>query len=110
MTFKLLALIIVSISYKHAFSAFVGQKCTSENENGVCTLLKNCVRAIEELNYDGKLYTKCTPLPDYVGINPIVCCLPKKTEIQEEIPEEWKNLSISERSIFFLNCLLHNFF
>lgn len=102
MTIKLLTLIIVSINYKNAFSAFVGQKCFSENENGVCTLLKHCVRAVEELNYDGKLYTKCTPLPDYVGLNPIVCCLPpKNNQMEEKIPEEWKNLPISERSVFF---------
>lgn len=110
MTFNLLILIIVTFNYKNAFSAVVGAKCTAENENGVCTLLKDCERAIEELNYQGKLYTKCKPLPDYIGLNPIVCCLPTKAEIEEEIPEEWKKLPISEQSIYLLRNFVYNFF
>lgn len=100
MTFKLIICIIVSLNYQNALSAVVGDNCTAENENGVCKLLKDCERAIEELNYEGKLYTKCKPLPDYIGLNPIVCCLPIKGEIEEEIPEEWMKLPISERSIY----------
>lgn len=100
MSFKLFVLIIVSLSYQNVLSAVVGENCSAENENGVCTLLKDCERATEELNYEDKLYTKCTPKPDYIGENPIVCCLPTKENRKEEIPEEWKKLPISERSIY----------
>lgn len=108
MTFKLFILILVSLNYQNAFSAVVGDKCTAENENGVCTLLKDCERAIEELNYKGKLYTKCKPKPDYVKLNPIVCCLPRNEEIEDVIPEEWKKLPISEQSIYKLINSLYN--
>lgn len=102
MELKLLILIIASLNYQTVLSAVVGANCTAENENGVCTLLKDCERASNELNYEGKLYTKCKPLPDYIKYDPIVCCLPKKADLKDVIPEEWKDLPISEQSDYFL--------
>lgn len=108
MAFNLFILILISLNYQNALSAVVGDKCTVENENGVCTLLKDCERAIEELNYKGKLYTKCKPKPDYVKLNPIVCCLPKEAGIEDVIPVEWMKLPISEQSIYKFIYLLRN--
>lgn len=73
MAFKLFILIIVSLTYHNALSAVIGDNCTAENENGVCTLLKDCERK---------------SLPDYIGPNSIVCWLPTKEKREEEIPEE----------------------
>lgn len=100
MTYKLLILLIITLNYQNLLAAFVGQNCTIDSKNGICKLLKDCPRAIDELNHESKLYTKCTPEPDYVGIQPIVCCFPTQAEIDEIIPEEWLNVDISERSIF----------
>lgn len=99
MSNKFLILIIFPLSYQNTLSAFVGQNCTVESENGVCKLLKDCPRAIHELNYEKKLYTICSPLPDYIGIHPIVCC-PLKTVMYEYIfPKSWENFTMSQKSI-----------
>lgn len=100
MAYKLIFFLIISVNYQNILSAKVGQKCTIDGENGVCKLLRECQRAVDELNYDNKLFTLCTPEPSYDGIQPIVCCLPTQEEIDERIPDEWMKLDISERSKF----------
>lgn len=99
MAHNLLILLIISFNYQNLLSAFVGQNCTVESENGVCNLLKDCPRAKYELNYKNKLYTKCTPEPDYIGEDPIVCCLLKTVTPEYIFPESWKNLTMHEKSI-----------
>lgn len=89
MKYKLLILIIFSLKYQQ-LSADNFQTCTIEGKNGICKLLKDCPRAIQELNYENKFYTRC--IPEYDGINPRVCCLPTKKKL-------WRNLPVSERSI-----------
>lgn len=102
MPYKLFILLIISLNYQISLSAIVGQECSIAGENGVCKLLRQCQRAVDELNHDSKLFTLCKPEPSYDGIQPIVCCLPTQEEIDERIPEEWMELDISERSKFKL--------
>lgn len=101
MSYMLLTLILVSLHYQNTLPAKVGLSCVADGENGVCELLKNCARATQDLDYDDKLYTMCTP-KKYIDLDPIVCCLPnKEREMEETISEEWQKLPVSERSISF---------
>lgn len=104
---KIIILIIFALNIQNILSEELDDNCTLNNEIGVCKLLKNCARVVDELNHEGKMYTKCTE--EYVGLNPVVCCLPTKAEIDVRIPDEWMRLPISERSIWdFLYLLQQN--
>lgn len=86
----LLILLITTVSSK------VSDKCVLNSENGVCEYLKNCPRALHELNFEGKLYTRCE---EGGGVEPIVCCLPN-AETTIEQSSDFGHLTIWEQSIY----------
>lgn len=74
------SIIILSILCYSVFCKSLNDNCRHNGENGVCKLLKNCEKAKLELNFEGKLYTKCNDR--YYNSEPLVCCL--DTEIDDE--------------------------
>lgn len=82
----LLILLVTTVSSK------VNDKCILNGENGLCEYLKNCPRALHELNFEGKLYTRC----EAGGVEPIVCCL-RSLETSANLPEN-SDLPISVQS------------
>lgn len=84
----LLIILVTTVSSK------VDDKCILNGENGLCQYLKNCPRALHELNFKGKLYTKC----EAGGVEPIVCCLRDLEATASNSPEN-SDLQISVQSI-----------
>lgn len=83
----LLLVLITTVSSK------VNDKCVLDGANGLCEYLKDCPKALHELNFEGKLYTRC----EAGGVEPIVCCLPS-LEASVSISPENSDLPISVQS------------
>lgn len=84
--------------WKITIGSHINDNCQINGVQGRCELLKNCQRAIDDINLRSIKITFC-PEPNYIRFNPIVCCLPN-IDLPKDIPPEWLNLPISERSKF----------
>lgn len=82
--------------WKITIGSNINDNCQINGVNGRCELLKNCPRATDDINFRNIKITLC-PEPNYIRLNPIVCCLPN-IDLPQDIPPEWLNLPISERS------------
>lgn len=82
------SLIILSALSYCVFSKHLNDNCIHNGENGVCKLLKNCEKAKLELNFEGKVYTKCSDR--YYNSEPLVCCLDKEAEEDATISDTSK--------------------
>lgn len=100
-----LKLIFVLLFYcKITIGSNIYDNCQINGELGKCQLLKNCPRATKDLNFRNIKITLC-PEPNYVRLNPIVCCLPN-INLPQDIPPEWLNLPVSDRSkLKYLNSI-----
>lgn len=86
----LLLVLVTTVSSK------VNDKCVLNGANGSCEYLKDCPRALHELNFEGKLYTRC----EASDVEPIVCCLPSVTISASRLPVN-SDLPISVQSNHF---------
>lgn len=89
--------IAFTILCKTSSGSIVNDDCRINSKLGRCELLKDCQRARDDLNFKSIPITMC-PEPNYVKLNPIVCCLPN-IDLPDDIPAAWRNLPINERSI-----------
>lgn len=97
-------ILIITLKFFFAFFCYwkitigsnINDNCQINGVHGRCELLKNCPKAKDDINLRNIKITLC-PEPNYVRLNPIVCCLPN-IDFPPDIPPEWLNLPISERS------------
>lgn len=80
-----ISIIILSALCYCVYCKNLNDNCLRNGETGVCKLLKNCEKAKLELNFEGKLYTKCSER--YYNSEPLVCCLDLYTEEEATISD-----------------------